>query len=225
MTNEEGETATRSDQMAAPGAAPGRGRAGWLAWAAPPAAGLLVVGGVCFLPSSYAAAATLGPRSALAHAVARTAAYAAASATGTPEPTTHPPRDPFRPLVGAAAVEATNAATLLQPARPQPTSPPRSRPAPATSVPGLPGARSGSTGPASALPARPVSPGESRHRVLPGETLWKLAIAFSPSGSSIATLAARADGIYAANAAAIGSDPSHLSSGTALVIPATPYAG
>ncbi len=70
-----------------------------------------------------------------------------------------------------------------------------------------------------------MQPGESRHRVRPGETLWQIATALSPSGSSIATLAARADAVYAANAEAIGGNPSHLASGTALVIPAMPYAG
>jgi len=203
-----------------------RGRAGWLRWAAPPAAGLLVVGGVCLLPGSYAAAATSGPRAALAAAVARTAAYAATAATATPEPFRHPPRDPFRPLVGPAAVGATNASTApLQPARPQPTSTPRTPPAPMPSLPRPTSGQAGPPGPTPARPAQPVSPVESRHRVLSGETLWQIAVALSPSGSSIATLAARADAIYAANAEVIGPDPSHLTSGTSLVIPATLYAG
>ncbi|MGI8698969.1 MAG: hypothetical protein ACR2J0_07495 [Mycobacteriales bacterium] len=61
--------------------------------------------------------------------------------------------------------------------------------------------------------------------MLSGETLWQIAVALSPSGSSIATLAARAEAIYAANAEVIGPDPSQLTSGTSLVIPATLYAG
>lgn len=125
---------TGPDEMAARAPA-GRGRIGWLRWAAPPAAGLLVVSGVCLPPGCT------------------------------------PPR-----LLGTAGC-----------ARPR--------------------RRAGCV-------RRGDTPKPSAHPT-----------ALSPSGSSIATLVARADAVYAANAEAIGGNPSHLASGTALVIPAMPYAG
>lgn len=173
-------------------------------WAALLTAALVVVGAARFVPSSFATAAS------------------ALRAVGTPPPNTHPPRDPFKPLV-AQIPQAAPAASSA----PAPTAPPQ----PARAQPGSPPGRQRTGGPAPpaeptpARPAVPVSPKGSRHVVGSGETLWQLAVASSPPGSSVATLAARARAIYVTNEGAIGHDPSQLVAGTVLVLPMSGYAG
>lgn len=177
-------------------------------WATLLTAALVVAGTAWFVPSSFATAAS------------------ALRAAGTPRPATHPPRDPFKPLVGQPAQpgQPTSGASSA----PAPTAPPpQAAPAPRSSAPQ--GRRTGgqvaSAEPKSARPARPVAPTGGRHVVGVGETLWQLAVASSPPGSSTAALAGRAQAIYAANEAVIGANPSHLIAGTVLVLPTGGYAG
>jgi hypothetical protein len=185
-------------------------------WATLLTAALVVAGAAWFVPSSFATAAS------------------ALRAAGTPQPGTHPPRDPFKPLVGQPnqanqANQADQADQQVPGASlaPVPTAPPQAGPAQPSSPP-----RRQRTGghptpaePKSARPALAVAPQASRHVVGSGETLWQIAVASSAPGSSVAVLAARANAIYAANEAVIGRDPSQLLSGTVLVLPQSGYAG
>lgn len=135
--------------------------------------------------------------------------------TGAPTAFTHPPRDPFLPLIGATApIGAVVPPSSTLPGQPVPGQPVPGQPVPGTPVPGTSG-----------QPAQPVSPDGKRHVVVRGESLWIIANASAAPGSSIAAVAAHMVEIYQRNRAVIGPDPSHLVTGMVLVIPVSPYAG
>lgn len=173
-------------------------------WVTRLTAALVVIGAAWFLPSSFATAAS------------------ALRAAGTPPPGTHPPRDPFKPLVGQANPAAPGTSSA-----PAPTAPPQAGPAQPSTPPRRQrtGGHTTSAEPTPARPALPVTPKGSRHLVGRGETLWQIAVASSIPGSSVAALAARANAIYAANRAVIGRDPSRLVAGTVVILPMSAYAG
>lgn len=76
---------------------------------------------------------------------------------------------------------------------------------------------------APAVPA-PTEPGPSApatsYDVRPGDSLWSIARAHLDTGATAAQIAYLVDEIYAASAAAIGSDPDLLRVGTTVTIPA-----
>lgn len=113
---------------------------------------------------------------------------------------THAPRDPFRALVGPAgavlAPTAISTGTMPAPAR----------------------------APQGAAAARPAAPGSACagtvHTVVSGDTLWTIAAtSLKSSNSSRITIAWQR--IYRANRPPLGADPSALSVGTRLCLPAS----
>lgn len=200
-------------------------------WPVPMALASLVVGAAALMSSSEAAAAP-APQSASAGAAELSVHVASAVAAGVPRAAgvpqvagvppnlTHPPRDPFLPLTGPVAPAAGQVPTA--PTLPGQTVPGQT--VPGQTVPGQsPPSQSGTGQPGQ--PAAPVPSGGSRHVVVRGETLWSIAADASPRGSSTAAVAARMSQIYRANRAAIGPSPSHLVTGTVLVIPGASYTG
>lgn len=145
--------------------------------------------------------------------------------TGAPTAFTHPPRDPFLPLIGATApIGAVVPPSSTLPGQPVPGQPVPGQPVPGQPVPGTPVPGTPVPG-TSGQPAQPVSPDGTRHVVVRGESLWIIANASAAPGSSIAAVAAHMVEIYQRNRAVIGPDPSHLVTGMVLVIPVSPYAG
>lgn len=151
---------------------------------------------------------------------------------------THTPRDPFAPLVGAAATggSTTVGSTSTGAVGTGPAGTSSGQATTGTTATGsgtgattgttsTPSTASASGATAAGQPAQPVSPGTSRHVVKPGETLWTIAAAASPAGASNAAVAAEVTAIYQANTTVLASTSAPLLSGTVLQVPLPPYAG
>jgi outer membrane biosynthesis protein TonB len=118
----------------------------------------------------------------------------------------------------AVAASPAPAPTTTAPPRrrhpkPRPTPRPTPTPTPTPTSTALP------DDPATPTLAAPIDPTQTTHRVRPGDTLWALAAAQLPAGSSPAVITADWQHWYEANRAAIGADPDLLLVGEQLVIP------